>query len=604
MSPLSLSKKFGRVNKHKSEEDLFEHNLKIALVFIALIAVGVIIMQFRWQIIEHDKWSTRAKLQRTESQRQTSSRGVIYAADGTVLAIDQPAWDVYASLSTNKDDREHFYKNKEVYLQEVSSILGIKKEDLDNMLYENFVYVPIMKGISSTKKEALENIRIHPDLPRGFGLYFEKVEKRVYPDKTLASHIIGFMGKDPNGNDSGQYGLEGYYFGDLQSQSGSTYEEKDSRGNVILTTQYNPVLPRDGKSIKTTIEPVIQRKLEERLKAGVESTRSKSGSAIIMEVKTGKILAMANYPDYDPNEYWKTTNPEIFKNKAIADVYEFGSVQKPVTVAIGLESGKIPDDYICNDETGFIQLYEYKISTWNNQASGPLTLSGILEKSNNPCASLVALQTGFDYYYNKLEEFGYGRFIGTGLQEESTSYLYPYEYWTKLDLATSAFGHSISATALQVLSSLNTIANDGKRMRPYVVSEISDENETIKIEPLVEATPISPETAKKVRYMMKNVVTQGEARSYFNDPISGVTQYHVGGKTGTAQIPKENAAGYYEDRTNTTFVGFSPVESPKVIMIVKLQEPEISTYSSYTVVPVWIDIFKSVANDLEIPKIY
>jgi cell division protein FtsI (penicillin-binding protein 3)/stage V sporulation protein D (sporulation-specific penicillin-binding protein) len=598
---MSPTTSLGRKNTGRvTQEDLFKHNVRLASYFILFIALGVISMLFRWQVLEHDKWSTRATSQRTETQRQTSSRGVIYAADGTVLAIDEPAWDVYASLSTNADDRKSFFDNEEKYLTDVSAILNLSKETLKSKLPDDFVYVSIAKGINSETKDALSNVQISPDLPYGYGLYFIKVEKRVYPDKSLASQIIGFMGKDSNNEDVGQYGIEGYYFGDLQSQLGNSYEEKDSKGNVILTTEYDPILPRNGKSITLTIEPVIQKKVEEHLKSGVESTRSKSGTAIIMEPSTGKIIAMANYPSYDPNEYWKVSDPWIFKNKAVSDVYEFGSVQKPITIAIALESGKVAEDYICHDETGFLQLYDYKIWTWNQQANGDLTLSQILEKSNNPCASQVAIATGFDYYYNKLKEFGYGQFIGIGLQDEANSYLYPYENWTKLDLATSAFGQAISATSLQIISATNTIVNDGDRMRPYIVSEITDEKETITIEPKVEASPISAENAAKVRGMMRNVVRYGEAKRYFNNDLS---DYDVAGKTGTAQIPKENELGYYDDRTNTIFVGFAPVDDAKMVMLVRLQEPQISTFSSYTVVPVWIDIFRAVANDLEIPKI-
>jgi len=176
----------------------------------------------------------------------------------------------------------------------------------------------------------------------------------------------------------------------------------------------------------------------------------------------------------------------------------------------------------------------------------------------------------------------------------------PYEQWTKLDLAVTSYGQGISATMLQVLSAHSTLANDGVRMKPYLVSEVIDEMETIIYEPQVLNNPVSAETAYKVRQMMRNVVRSGEANWWFNNYLS---DYDIGGKTGTAQIPKEDEAGYYDNRTNTTFVGFAPVEDPHMVMIVRIEEPKTSTYSSDTVVPVWIDIFREVAPDLDIPKI-
>ncbi|HQG58094.1 MAG TPA: penicillin-binding protein 2 [Candidatus Dojkabacteria bacterium] len=588
------------VKQSGSGTTITKKSINIAMTLLTILAVGIFAMMMRWQLFEHEKWNTLAKSQHVENQRNVSSRGVILASDGTVLAIDEPAWTVYASLSTDEDERTEFYNNKDKYVAEVSGILGLQREEIENKLVDDFAFVKLAEGISNDSKKALEQIKISEKFNEGFGLYFEKQEKRVYPDGDLASHVLGFMGKTDTGEDVGMYGLEGYYFGDMLAQNSFSYEEKDSRGNVILTAEYEPVLPRSGKSLKLTIIPSVQQKMEEQLKKGVINMQAKSGSAIIMDPETGAILAMANYPNYDPNEYWKTSNPWVFKNKAVADVYEFGSVEKPITVAIGLESGNIKDDYVCHDYTGSIQLYDYTIYTWNMQANGDLSLSGMLEKSNNPCLAELSLQIGFPFYYQKLTEFGYGQFIGIGLQDEATNYLLPYEQWTKLDLAVTSYGQGISATMLQVLSAHSTLANDGVRMKPYLVSEVIDEVETIQYEPQVLNNPVSAETAYKVRQMMRNVVRSGEAQWWFN---TSLTEYDIGGKTGTAQIPKENEAGYYDNRTNTTFVGFAPVEDPQMIMIVRIEEPKTSTYSSDTVVPVWIDIFKEVAPDLDIPKI-
>ncbi len=585
---------------HKKTKKLNFSNEIIIVLIISVIGLGILLQAFRWQVIDNDKFVAMAQAQYQTQTSSDTGRGTIYASDGTILAIDQPAWIVYASLSSLPNERTEFFKYKEKYVATVTSILGLSKEDVESKITDNFRSVQLADSVSDDKKIALEQAQIFDPQYKGLGFYFVKQEQRVYPNGNLASHVLGFIGKDATGQYVGQYGIEGFFASDLAGSSGKTYEEKDSQGNVILTSEYQPVLPREGKSFTLTIVPGLQRKVEQVLKTGVEQTESKSGSVIIMDPNTGAILAMANYPDYDPNDYWKVTDPWIYKNKAVSDVYEYGSAQKPITEAIALESGKVKPDYICNDATGSLKLYDKTIYTWNKLPNGKLTLAGILEKSNNPCAAQVALATGFQYFYPKLEQFGFGNFVGLGLQEEAAGYLKPYAEWTKLDLATTAFGQSISATALQIISAMSTIANEGKRMQPYLISQVDEGNSnTYTFTPRVAAQPISAQTAAIVAQNMVGSAKDGEAHRLFS---VSVPNYDIAGKTGTAQVPLPDRPGYYTDRTNATFVGFAPSKNAKMIMIVRLEEPAINTYAASTAVPVWINIFKAVADDLGIPK--
>jgi cell division protein FtsI/penicillin-binding protein 2 len=327
-----------------------------------------------------------------------------------------------------------------------------------------------------------------------------------------------------------------------------------------------------------------------------------------MDPKTGAILAMANYPSYDPNEYWRTSEPWILRNRAVSDVYEYGSVQKPITLAIALETGVIKEDYTCNDSKGYLDLFEVtgyadlkgkRISTWNKLPAGKLDISGIFRTSNNPCAALIALDIDFNEFYSALKEFGLGEFIGIGLQEEGTSHLKPKETWTKLDVMTTSFGQGeISATALQLLSALSTFANNGIRMRPYIISEITDKKETIKIEPQILSQPVSKETSDIIRDALVKAV-QENSLTIHGKPL---IDYNVAAKTGTAQIALHDAAGYEENLSNDTVVGFAPAEDPKIIMLVKLEEPKNARYASLTTVPIWRDIFLAIADDMEIKK--
>jgi cell division protein FtsI/penicillin-binding protein 2 len=588
----------------KSSQKLFSFNSKVIFLFLMLLALGVTAQMFRWQVLESEKFRKLAKTQYTDTQRQSSGRGNIYAADSTILATDKPTWDVYASLSSIEDERDDFFKEKEAYLEKVSGILGLKKEELDKKLSKDFRYVSLKKGVDTNTKQALESEQIFTERAPGFGLHFGKSEKRYYPNGSLAAHTLGYMGKNDMGQDRGFYGIEGYYFSDLLGTEGFTYEEQDAYGNVILTSEYEPVLPREGKDIVLTIEPGIQEEVENALKKGVETHQAKSGTAIVMNPNTGAIIAMANYPSYNPNEYWRTQDGWIFKNKAVGDVYEPGSVFKPITVSIGLETEAITEDTVCNDATGYLTFYEgtpdeKTIYTWDKQPDGKISPEQYLQYSNNPCIAKTALAVGHKKYYPMIKEFGIGKFIGLGLQDETNSYLAPYERWTELDLAVTSFGQSISTTPMQITSAISTIANEGKRMRPYVVKEVIDDNEPIPNQPTVEAQPISEETADKVAEMMVSVVRGGDAKWIFEEHL---TDYSIAGKTGTAQIPKKDSTGYYADRTNATFIGFSPVKDAKMIMLVRLEEPGLNEYAATTAVPVWADIFLDIADDLEIPK--
>ncbi len=585
--------------EEKPEFNAFPKTFFVISICIIIFATLILFQIIRWQVIETDKFQTLATQQYTGKQRSVSGRGIIYGANGAILAIDEPSWGIYATLSMDSRERKLFFSKKEKFAEEISKILDLNKENILEKITEDFVYFNILNGVPNDKKEALAQLNIFGLGTEGFGLYFEKQEKRLYPDGKLASHVLGFIGKNEDGEDIGHYGIEGYYWGDITGHQTYSYEERDAQGNIILTVEYEPLVSREGKDIVLTIESAIQAKVEKILKEGVHFHRAKSGTVIIMNPKTGAIISMATYPDFNPNTYWKTTNPDIFRNKAVSDVYEYGSVHKPITLAIALEKEKINNDYICQDNTGYVRVDQETLFTWNRQAEGTLTLSNILERSNNPCVAKIAIETGLQGYYSKLEEFGIGKFIGIGLEDESNSYLKPIEHWTELDLAVTSFGQSISATPLQIISALSVFGNDGVRMRPYIVSEVKEDDDVIKYTPNKISQPISKETAQTVAEYMGNVVTDGEAQYFFN---LGIPEYSVGGKTGTAQIPKKEGVGYYAGKTNTTFVGISPVEDSKMIMLVKLEEPRSDTFAATTAVPLWIDIFNAVADDLEIPK--
>jgi len=592
-------------SKKLSEKKFSNSGYNLVTALIITLGGLVLIQAFRWQILNREKFLTLAAQQYSNTEKELPQRGEILASDNTVLAVDERVWNVYASLSSYETEREEFFSKKDEFISEVATILAITKEEISSKLTDDFRYIQLAEEVSNEKKTALEAIDIFSI--SNLGLYFEEDVKRTYPNNELACHILGFIGQDSEGEYVGQYGIEGYYFSDIEGQAGYSTSEKDSSGNVILNEEYDPLEARSGKTFRSTIDLNIQLKVEEALKTGVKETQSESGTAIVMDPETGAIIAMANYPNYNPNEYWLTQEAWIFKNLAVSDVYEYGSVQKPITISIALEAG-IPEDFTCNDSTGYLDLYKAtgyedlkgrKIYTWDKKPDGVQTFKDILRNSNNPCIAQTALEIDFEYYYSKLKAFGIGTSINIGLQEESTSYLKPYEEWTKLDLITSSYGQSISATPLQVLSAISTIANNGKRMQPYIVGAMIDGDEITETNPQVLSQPISEKTANTIAEMMKAVVEEGGISKTESERVE---DYEISAKTGTAQVASEGETGYKEGTTIASYVGFAPTSDPQMIMIVRLSGPQTAEYSTFTAVPVWNDIFLAIVNDLEIPK--
>lgn len=585
-------KSLGRKTSEKSTSSRSAFSLRyivVVLLAIGIFVAGLIIQMYRWQVLSYERFSQMAKTLHVQDARLPTSRGTIYSEDGSVLAVDKAVWGVYASISSDPNDRERFEEQRDKFIEDVSSILSVSKDELDNNLTDEFLFVPIKHYVSPEDKLKLEEADL-------FGLYFIQEEKRLYPNGSLASQVLGFVGKDSEGNDVGMYGLEGYYAGDLLGQEGFQYEEKDSRGNVIMTGEYDPVLPRQGKNLVLTIRSGLQAKVEALIKKGVEDHGAKSGSVVIMDPNTGAILAMANYPTYDPNYYWKEKDLSVYRNRAVSDVYEYGSVNKAVTVSAALQEGTITPEWICTDDTGSIEVLDKTIYTWDKNPDWDQQPKDVLKNSNNVCAVKIGQTVGIEKYYEYLQMFGIGDFIGIGLQDEATSYLKPLAEWNEVDLAAASFGQMISATPLQVTSAISTIANDGTRMRPYIVESLYDEDERIDVSPEIAAQPISPEVAYQVQDMLEVVVREGEVKNWFNKLLPN---YTIAGKTGTAQVPLPNAAGYYDDKTNATFVAFSPVHGAKMIMLVRLEEPA-DYFSASSAAPVWIEIFQNVSMDLGI----
>lgn len=325
---------------------------------------------------------------------------------------------------------------------------------------------------------------------------------------------------------------------------------------------------------------------------GITKYGAKAGEVIIMEPTTGKILASASEPKYD-QEKFTDYEATLYKNPAVADVFEPGSILKTLTVAIGIDTGAIEPDTTCPVCDGPRHIDKYTIRTWNDVYNPNINMADALAKSDNTAMIFVAEQVGVDKFREYLEKFGLGEELDVELHED---YLTPFpEKWGPVELATRSFGQGIAVSDLQIVRAVAAIANQGILMRPTVVEKvILPTGEELPVEPQEVRRVVSAETAEKVTGMMVHAAQSGEAQWVYSDT------HTVAAKTGTSQIPAENG-GYKEDATIASFIGFAPPDNPQFVMLVKLVEPQSSPWAAETAAPLWYDIAEKLFLSLNIP---
>jgi cell division protein FtsI/penicillin-binding protein 2 len=372
-------------------------------------------------------------------------------------------------------------------------------------------------------------------------------------------------------------------------------EEKDALGTPILMGDYEKVESIQGRDVILTINKSIQYMAEKKIQEGVEKYDARSGTVIIMDPSSGGIIAMANYPSYSSETYFEEsvylkTSPHRksleLKNLAISDVYEPGSVFKPLTIAAAIDLGIVTPETTYQD-SGPAYYSTHTIDNWDNKHYGTMTIIQLLQKSNNIGAAWVGHQVGARDLHKYLEDFGIGSKSGISLEGEDTGFLLDYEEWRDINTANISFGQGVSTNSLQMLNSFNVFANGGYLLQPRIVSKIIDSDRVIPIPTKTIKQVIKKETADTMVMMLEKAAEGGEAQYFV------LKNYRIAGKTGTAQIPE--GGGYAKDRTNATFVGFD-AGTKQFSMLVKLQEPKEMIYASETAVPIWMDIFTELVK--------
>lgn len=556
--------------------------LKIVAAFFLIVFIALSARLFFWQIIKGKDLSTQAREQYQTGKNIVAPRGNILAKDNTWLAARGEAWLVYASLPEIKGDPRKIADKLAPFfvedLEDRENLLAEVERIISLLTREEIVWVPLKHKLDVETKKNIEALAID-------GIGFEKEETRIYPEASSAAHLLGFVGKDSGGDDVGYFGLEGHYNSPLSGKPGFLARERDARGLPIAIGDSSEVIAIAGVDLLTHIDKTIQFVLDEKLQEGIEKYGAKAGTAIIMDPKNGAVLGMASYPSYDPAKY-SDFGDEYFKNPAVSDSFEPGSIFKILIMAAGLDSETVEPDTKCEICDGPLKVDKYFIKTWDEQYYPDSTMLGVIIHSDNVGMAYVGQKLGADKLYNYLDAFGIGKTTEIDLQGEISPKLREKGTWNIVDVSITSFGQGVAVTPIQMLRAVGAIANRGILVNPQVVDRILGESWGEDIKPEIGERVVSRGTANEITAMMVEAAKNGEAK------WTHLRGFKVAGKTGTAQIP---IAGHYdEEKTIASFVGFAPADDPDFVMLVTLREPESSPWASETAAPLWYTIAKEL----------
>jgi len=541
--------------------------MKIKFIFLLFIVfyLTIVVRLFFLQVI----YSPANKSEYLKTNKLNPIRGRIYDQENQALVLNQNSYQLYVEPKKIED--------KDKLLRLLSESLKVEEASISAKLDMSKYWVAIAGGLPQEQKDKIDKLNLK-------GIGFDYQTKRFYPEASLSAHILGFLGKDNQGEDVGHLGLEGFYDRDLRGLPGFVETERDILGRPILIGVQQRVEAEDGRDLILTIDKNVQEISKNRLLEGLEKYKAKKGCVITADPKTTAILSLVCLPDYDIEKYY-LFNENFYKNLAIADLYEPGSVFKPLIVAAALDEKKIKPNDTYN-ETGQIAVGEYNIKTWNDKYEGKISMTRILEKSSNVGMVYIGEKLGNKKIYNYLEKFGFGQNTGIDLEGEASGYLKPKANWYPIDYATVTFGQGIAITPIQMIRAFASIINGGYLMKPYIVQKIISKNKITEIKPQVERRVVSQMTSEIIRKMLISTVENAEAKW---DRPKG---FLIGGKTGTAQVPIKGI--YDASKTIASFIGFAPANNPRFLTFVILYEPQSSQWGSETAAPLFFEITKDL----------
>lgn len=560
-------------------QDLGLQRRRLALISTAFLFLATF-LGFRLlqkQVFEHSSYSALAKSQQYESQSIQGKRGQILAKDGQgnatyPLATNQTTYALNLVPSQIADKRGTAEK--------VAPLAQLGNDFVYEQINNSKLYIPPVKHkLTYEEAQSIKDLK----LP---GVFISPEESRFYPEDAVGANVLGFV--NPDGD--GQYGIEQYYNSLLKGTDGEQYGTRDASGKSLGAAAYVP--PQDGSNIILTIDRNVQFQAEQALAEAVKKFSASGGSLIVMNPKTGAIIAMASQPTFDPNRY-ASYDIGSYTNQAVSGTYEPGSTFKPIAMASGLDAGAVtPATSFFG--TASIKVDDREIFNSQKKGYGNETMTEVIQRSDNVGMVWMQQRLGNQKFYDYIKRFGFGTQTGIELAGEATADLKPIDDLYPVNFATMSFGQGISVTPIQLITAIGSFANNGQLVQPHIVEQIQRKNGKVEtVETKAIGQTVSPKSASEITGMMVRVVEAGAGKP------AAVPGYRVAGKTGTAQIA---TGGAYEANTTIgNFVGFAPVEDPRFVMLVKVDRPKGVTFAEESAAPTFGVMAKFLLNYYNVP---
>jgi len=550
---------------------------------VFLLAAIIIGRLFYLQILNYKFYQSQALGQQAGFSQTKGSRGEIFLSNSGGSHGNYSSSQI-KSLAINKDEwllssTPSKIEDKEVFADELSNAIGETKESILSKINSSDSYIVLKKDLSQGEVDSINNLDLK-------GLTLENNPGRYYPQEDSLSQMIGFVG----GDDNGQYGIEGYYNDILNGQEG-IMEAKSGFDSIGDSFSY-----LNGSDLYLTIDYNIQFEAESLLEEAKKNINIDSGQIIVLNPHSGRVLALANFPNFNPNAYSKETNFDIFQNATVQKIFEPGSIFKPFTMGMALEEGKVTPETRFVD-TGSVKIGPDTVYNFDHKKYGDQDMSGILEKSINVGAVFLSQKLSHQTFIDYLEKLGLNDKTGIDLQGEVASRNEVLKNGSDFGFATASFGQGIEMTPMQLISAFSIFANGGKMVKPYVVDKIIHDEEEQDASPQTGRQVISEKTASEVTTMMTNVVNRGFGSG------AKVPGYYLAGKTGTAQVPIPGKLGYDQNKTIQSFIGFGPALKPEFLILVKLDNPKVPQ-SSLSAAPIFKKLAQYIINYWQIPPDY
>jgi len=553
-----------------------DYRARIYLPFF-LLFMALIILEGRLydlQILNHQKFFRQASKGQTKSIKISPKRGSIYDRNLEKLAVNIPSYSLYA--------RPGKISHSKKVARKLSPIVRMKVSSLTKKLRQKKVFVWLKRKLSLAQKKRIEALGLK-------GVGFVEESKRFYPQGELASSLLGFAGVD----NQGLAGVELSYNSELQGEAGHFWIKEDALGYEIPFAKDTLQALVPGKNLVLTLDNVIQSMVEQELSLTLKKTKAKSVEALFMDPQTGEILALANKPDYDPNHY-SDYSPFTRKNRVVQSLYEPGSSFKSFTASALLQEGltDLDEKIYCGES---VRVANHLFHDWKN-FDRDLSVTEIFENSSNVGVIELASRMKKEKFYKYIRLFGFGSRTGVDLPGEGKGIVRSPSDWSLTDLPAISIGQGIAVTPVQMVAALSALINGGKLLRPYVVKYVSSSDGKIIKEnrPLVIRRVSSESLSQTIKSLLEGVVEEGTGKR------AKVTGYSLGGKTGTAQIPASNRRGYLSNKYIASFMGFAPVDSPRIAGIVIIKEPTGAYYGGEVAAPLFRRIMKRVLPYLNI----